>query len=111
MLAQAYVLKYPARFSRLVLADTFSSAADVNTSLARMRRGVPEATRAVYDHYEQEGLYKDRDRYPDEYQAALDIAYEPVTLSVPVPNTCRTCSAKWPTMSIASCGARLPSSS
>ena len=54
-------------------------------SLARMRAAVPEATRAVYERYEQEGLYKDRDRYPDEYQAALDIAYEPVTLSVPAP--------------------------
>jgi proline-specific peptidase len=85
MLAQAYVLKYPARVSRLVLADTFSSAADVNAALARMRAAVPEATRAVYVRYEQEGLYKDRDRYPDEYEAALDIAYEPVTLSVPAP--------------------------
>jgi len=85
MLAQAYVLKYPEHVSRLVLADTFSSAADVNATLARMRAAVPEATRVVYDRYEQEGLYKDRDRYPDEYQAALDIAYEPVTLSVPAP--------------------------
>ena len=85
MLAQAYVLKHPAHVSRLVLADTFSSAADVNATLARMRAAVPESTRAIYERYEQEGLYKGRDRYPDEYQAALDIAYEPVTLSVPAP--------------------------
>ena len=61
------------------------SAADVNATLARMRAAVPEATRAIYERYEQAGLYKDRDRYPDEYQAALDIAYEPVTISVPPP--------------------------
>ena len=85
MLAQAYVLKYPQHVSGLILADTFSSTAEVNTTLLRMRAAVPEATRAIYERYEQEGLYKDRDRYPDEYQAALEIAYEPVIISVPPP--------------------------
>jgi proline iminopeptidase len=51
-----------------------------------MRNAVPEATRAVYDRCEREGLYQNRDRYPDEYQAALDIAYEPVFISVPPPD-------------------------
>ncbi len=85
MLAQAYVLKYPTHVSKLILADTLSSAAEVNTTMTRMRNAVPEAVQAIYDRYEKEGLYKDRDRYPDEYQAALDIAYEPVNLSVPAP--------------------------
>ena len=85
MLAQAYVLRYPAHVSKLILADTFSSVADVNAALMRMRNAVPEATRAIYDRYEQEGLYNDRDRYPDEYQAALEIAYEPVVIGVPPP--------------------------
>jgi len=85
MLAQAYVLKYPAHVSKLILANTFSSAADVNAALTRMRNAVPEATRAIYDQYEQAGLYKNSDRYPDAYQAALDLAYEPVFISVPPP--------------------------
>jgi proline-specific peptidase len=85
MLAQAYALKYPAHVSKIILADTFSSVTELNLSLMRMRNAVPEATRAIYDRYEQEGLYKDRDRYPDEYQAGLEIAYEPVFISVPPP--------------------------
>ena len=85
MLAQAYALKYPAHVSKLILADTFSSVTELNLSLMRMRNAAPEATRAIYDRYEQEGLYKDRDRYPDEYQAGLEIAYEPVFISVPPP--------------------------
>lgn len=85
MLAQAYMLKYPTHVSRLILADTFSSVADLNKTLMRMRNAVPETTRAIYDRYEQEGLYTNRDRYPDEYQAALEIAYEPVFISVPPP--------------------------
>jgi proline iminopeptidase len=87
MLAQAYVLAYPAHVSKLILADTFSSVADVNTTLMRMRSAVPKSIQEIYDRYEQEGLYKDRDRYLDEYQAALDIAYEPVNLSVPAPES------------------------
>jgi len=43
MLAQAYVLKYPQHVSGLILADTFSSTAEVNTTLLRMRAAVPEA--------------------------------------------------------------------
>lgn len=89
MLAQAYLLKYPAHVSKLILADTFSSVADVNTILTRMRNAVPEATRAIYDRYEQEGLYKNRDRYPDEYQAALELAYAPVFRDVPSPKYLR----------------------
>ena len=85
MLAQAYALKYPAHVSKLILADTFSSVTELNLSLMRMRNAAPEATRAIYDRYEQEGLYKDRDRYPDEYQAGLEIAYEPVFISVSPP--------------------------
>ncbi len=85
MLAQAYVLKYPDHVSKLILADTFSSIEDCNATLARMRASVPDEVRAVYDKYEREGLYVGRDRYPDEYQAALDVAYEPVTISVPPP--------------------------
>jgi proline iminopeptidase len=86
MLAQAYVLKYPTHVSKLVLANTFSSVTEVNASLMRMRSAVPEETRAIYERYEQEGLYRNRDHYPEEYQAALDIAYEPVFISVPPPD-------------------------
>jgi proline iminopeptidase len=85
MLAQAYVLKYPRSVSKLILADTFSSIEDLNVTLQRMRAAVPEATRAIYERYEREGLYKGRDRYPEEYQTALDIAYEPVLISGPPP--------------------------
>ena len=41
MLAQAYVLKYPQHVIRLILADTFSSIADCNAALARMRAAMP----------------------------------------------------------------------
>jgi len=85
MLAQAYVLKYPAHVSKLILADTFSSIADLTLFLMRIRNAVPEETRAIYDRHEREGLYKDRDRYPDEYDAAVWIAWEPVWLNIPPP--------------------------
>ena len=85
MLAQAYVLKYPMNVTKLILADTFSSIEDCNVVLARMRASVPPETRTVYEKYEHEGLYKNRDRYPDEYQAALEVAYAPVFMSVPPP--------------------------
>ena len=86
ILAQAYAIRHPQRVSKLILADTFSCAEDINSALERMRAAVPEETRAIYARYEQEGLYKNRDRYPDEYQAALDIAYEPVMISIPAPD-------------------------
>jgi proline-specific peptidase len=86
MLAQAYVLKYPQHVTRLILADTFSSIADCNAALARMRAAMPPETQAIYDHYEREGLYKAGDTYPAEYQAALDRAYEPVFISVAPPD-------------------------
>ena len=85
ILAQAYALKYPRRIAKLVLADTFATCDDLNKVLARMRTAVPEETRAVYERCEREGLYQNGDRYSDEYQAALDIAYEPVSFSVTPP--------------------------
>lgn len=86
MLAQAYVLKYPAHVSKLVLANTFSCTQDINAALQRMLAAVPDEIRQVYALYEAQGLYQDGDHYPAEYQAALDIAYEPVSLSVPAPD-------------------------
>jgi proline-specific peptidase len=86
MLAQAYVLKYPQHVTRLILADTFSSIADCNAALARMRAAMPAETQAIYERYEREGLYQAGDQYPAEYQAALDLAYEPVYISVPPPD-------------------------
>lgn len=85
MLAQAYTLKYPHNVSKLILADTFSSINDLNDSLARMRANLPPELQAVCDKYERQGLYKNGDRYPEEYQAAVDVAYMPVTISVPPP--------------------------
>ncbi|MCL5950906.1 MAG: hypothetical protein M1132_04150 [Chloroflexi bacterium] len=73
------------QLSKLILANTFSSIADCNAILQRMRNSVPEATRAIYERHEREGLDKDRDRCPDEYQAALDLACEPIFISVPTP--------------------------
>lgn len=81
MLAQAYVLKYPQHVTRLILADTFSSIADCNATLARMRAAVPAETQAIYDRHERAGLYQAADAYPAEYQAAVDRAYEPVFIS------------------------------
>ena len=86
MLAQAYAVQFPQNVTKLILADTFSNIQDLNTSLQRMRAAVPPDTEAMYRKWEEIGLYADgRDRYPDEYQAALDTAYEPVNLSVPAP--------------------------
>lgn len=85
MLAQAYALQYPQSLSRLVLADTFSSIADLNETLARMRAAVPPEIEAIYQKHELAGIYRQGDRYPNEYQAALEFAYEPVNLSVPAP--------------------------
>jgi proline iminopeptidase len=85
MLAQAYTLKYPQNVSKLILADTFSSIDDLNDTFDRMRRSLPPELQAVCEKCEQEGLYKDGDAYPPEYQAALDVAYEPVTISIPPP--------------------------
>ncbi|HUS14474.1 MAG TPA: proline iminopeptidase-family hydrolase [Chloroflexia bacterium] len=85
MLAQAYVLKYPDAVTKLILADTFSSVTDCNTALARMRAAVPPEVAAIYDKYERAGLYREGDSYPAEYAAALDVAYEPVFMSIPPP--------------------------
>jgi proline iminopeptidase len=86
MLAQEYILKYPLGVSKLILADTFSSIGDLTAAFARMRGGVPESTRAIYERYEKVGLYKGRDRYPPEYQKAVEVAYEPVLIGVPPPD-------------------------
>jgi proline iminopeptidase len=86
LLAQAYILRYPEHVRKLILADTFPSAEEINLALARMRASVPPEIEAVYQKWESEGLYKGRDRYPDEYQEALDIAYAPVQISVPPPD-------------------------
>jgi proline-specific peptidase len=85
MLAQAYVVAYPTHVAKLILADTFSTIEDVNLAVQRMRDAVPPETQAIYERYERAGLYKNHDRYPDEYQKALEVAYEPVSLSVPPP--------------------------
>jgi proline iminopeptidase len=86
MLAQSYVLKYAENVDKLILANMFSSVEDLNATLARMRASVPPETEAIYEKYERKGLYKDGDRYPEEYQAAVSPAYEPVFLSVPPPD-------------------------
>lgn len=86
MLAQAYTLEFPQNVTRLVLADTFSSIADLNETLARMRAAVPPEIEAIYQKHELAGIYRQGDRYPNEYQAALEFAYEPVNLSVPAPD-------------------------
>lgn len=86
MLAQAYVLKYPAAITKLILADTFSASADIDATLARMLAAVPPETRATIEKYEAAGIYGAGDEYPAEYQAALDVAYEPVNISIPLPD-------------------------
>ncbi|HEX7973971.1 MAG TPA: proline iminopeptidase-family hydrolase [Anaerolineales bacterium] len=94
MLAQAYTLAYPQNVTRLILANTFSSAADVNLTLRRMRAAVPPEVQAIYEKYEREGLYNGRNSYPDEYQAASDIAYEPVYMSIEPPEYVKDSFAK-----------------
>lgn len=95
MLALAYVLKYPTNVTKLILAHTFPSAEDLSAALARMRENVPPETRAIYEKYEREGLYKDRDQYPAEYQKAVNVAYEPVFISVPFPEYLKQASKRY----------------
>src|SRR5919202_4484827 len=45
-----------------------------------MRASEPPQVKAIYEKHERAGLYKNGDRYPEEYQNALDLAYEPVTI-------------------------------
>jgi proline-specific peptidase len=85
MLAQAYTLKYPGNVRKLILANTFSTVDHLNAALAKMRASVPHELREVYAKYERAGLYNGRESYPEEYQAAVDIAYEPTSISVPKP--------------------------
>lgn len=94
ILAQAYILKYPERVTKLILADTFSSCADCNATLARMLNAVPLETRAVIETCEQEGIYANGDMYSAEYQAALDVAYEPVNMTPPLPEYLQNSFAK-----------------
>lgn len=94
ILAQAYILKYPEHVTKLILADTFSSAADTNATLERMLRACPEDARAVIEQYEREGLYAHGETYPPEYQAALAIAYEPVNMASPLPEYLQNSFAK-----------------
>lgn len=85
MLAQAYVCRYPERVTKLILADTLSSIDDLNVTLERMLDAVPRETRETIERYERKGIYAYGGAYPPEYQAALDVAYEPVGMSIPPP--------------------------
>jgi proline iminopeptidase len=85
MLAQAYALKYSNNVKKLVLANTFSTVVHLNAALAKIRSSVPQELQKTYEKYERAGLYSGRETYPDEYQAAVDVAYEPISISVPKP--------------------------
>ena len=85
ILAQAYILKYPDAVTKLILADTFSSIGDLQATFDRMLAAVPPETRALYEKYERAGLYRDGDTYPPEYQAALEVAYQGIYISIPPP--------------------------
>ena len=106
MLAQAYAVAYPHNVGKLILADTFSSMADLKATLRRMRGSVSSETLAIYDKWERAGLYNGRDQYLEEYQHALDQAYAPVTISIPPPPPLQICLPKSPTMSTVPCGAK-----
>ena len=86
MLAQAYAVAHPGAVTKLVLADTFSTIADLNTVLARMRASVPADIQAVYDREETAGIYREGGQYTPAYQEALDAAYDAVFLSIPPPD-------------------------
>lgn len=86
ILAQACALKYPQYLSKLILADTYSSADDVNAVLARLLAAAPESVRSICERCEKEGLYRERDSYPLEYQKACGVAYEPVLIGIPPPD-------------------------
>ena len=86
MLAQAYALKYPRNVRRLILANTFSTVDHLNTALAKMRASMPRQHQEIVEKYEQVGLYNGRESYPDEYQSAVDAAYDPISISVPKPS-------------------------
>lgn len=94
ILAQAYILQYPERVTKLILADTFSACADCNSTLARMLNAVPPETRAIVERCEHEGIYANGDMYSAEYQAALDVAYEPVNMTPPLPDYLQNSFAK-----------------
>jgi len=95
MLAQAYALEHPTNVTKLILAHTFPSAEDLDAALARMRKSVPPETRAIYEKYEREGLYKGREQYPAEYQKAVSVAYAPVVISVPFPEYLKQASQRY----------------
>jgi len=86
ILAQSYALTYPDNVRRLILANTFSSVTHMNEALQKMRVNVSAKLQQIYEKYEGEGLYYQRTSYPDEYQAAVDAAYEPISISVPKPS-------------------------
>jgi proline-specific peptidase len=94
MLAQAYILKYPEHVTKLILADTFSSSADIDATLSRMLTACPPEARTIIEKYERDGLYTYGDTYPTEYQLALAIAYEPVNMSPPLPEYLQNSFAK-----------------
>lgn len=85
MLAQAYALKYPNNVRKLILANTFSTVDHLNAALTKMRASMPTELQKTYEKYERSGLYKGQVSYPDEYQAAVDAAYEPISINVPKP--------------------------
>ena len=86
MLAQAYALKYPSSVRKLILANTFSTVDHLNAALAEMRASMPRKNQETVEKYEREGLYNGRESYPDEYQEAVDAAYDPISISVPKPS-------------------------
>ncbi len=86
MLAQAYAVAHPEAVTKLILADTFSTIADLNAILAQMRASVPAEIQAVYNREETAGIYREGGQYTPAYQEALDAAYDAVFLSTPPPD-------------------------
>ena len=84
-LALEYANKYQHNLLKLLLLNCEPSAKDINNHLLKMRLSTPKATQAIYDKYEQEGLYKNGNQLPPEYQEALDIAYEPIFIGIKAP--------------------------
>ena len=87
MLAQEYVLRYPASVRRLIIAGAGPSGADINRRLREVKASTSAEVRSVLERYERNAPFTG-DRYPDEYARAAEVAYRPFSfhrLAAPPP--------------------------
>jgi len=83
VVVQAYAFKYQQNLTHLILGSTFSSTAEINQALAKIKAAMSEDQRNRMEEFEKAGLFDkgqlwEHGRYPEEYaKLAWGVGYFP----------------------------------